>query len=131
MSLGSRQIQLSCLTIYPGQFLHDFDVWISNVSYGSMDSKSLCGHHAGTVGGTEFINVACDNIIYGRYVTVKIPGSSEALSVCEVQVFQYYGMNSIETCIIFEKNVPPPPPLKPIYTNKSTCMTTSLYPFNY
>ena len=92
-----------------GQYLHDFDVWISNMSYESTGSKSLCAHYVGSAGGAESIQLLCTSILNGRYVTVTISGSSETLSVCEIEVFQHYGtkhkpqvfvIGNLCTCII-------------------------------
>ena len=55
-----------------------------------LSAFSLCATHGGDapVGAVE---VTCTSPVSGRYLAVRIVGSSEALVLCEVDVYQGIG----------------------------------------
>ena len=54
----------------------------------------LCGAYSGTVGAGAKVTIDCDPNIIGRYMVIQIPGSSETLTLCEVEAFGEESGNS-------------------------------------
>ena len=46
-----------------------------------------CYIHTGALANGEHLLVRCPDATYGRYVVITIPGDTETLSLCEVEVF--------------------------------------------
>nr|XP_014354456.1 PREDICTED: fucolectin-like [Latimeria chalumnae] len=59
-----------------------------------INGNAICGTVTSTVAGAT--QTFCCNGIEGRYVSISIPGRSEYLSLCEVEVM---GIPSVEQCV--------------------------------
>ncbi|XP_035696652.1 uncharacterized protein LOC118430053 [Branchiostoma floridae] len=71
-----------------GNRLHNFEVRVNR----DGGSSELCGApYSGTPTNGQSITVHCGRPIIGRYVRVQLPGKSEALSLCEVEIFPSLG----------------------------------------
>ena len=67
--------------------LHDFNVKVLptfNPSNPNAEAGALCAHHAGAAG--NIVTVTCTRKPRGSFVMIQIPGDSEVLSLCEVEV---------------------------------------------
>ena len=73
--------------------LHDFSVGLLDDNPTSTTPVAgeypLCATHAGSVSAGAKVEMTCSILAKGRYVIVQIPGSSEILTLCEVQVYGY------------------------------------------
>ena len=69
--------------------LHDFQVGVSdncpNDITPAVTNYPLCATYSGTAGAVT--DISCTAAVVGRYVIVQIPGSSEILTICELEVF--------------------------------------------
>ena len=82
---------------FSGWRLHDFDIGLTCVSPSvrapSPGSYEVCHHFEGLFqsrfqsSGT----ITCDQVTRGRYLVIQIPGPSELLQFCELQVSGTYG----------------------------------------
>ena len=67
--------------------LHDFEVRLMDIPPDSgMDQSMLCGKLEGVAGYITTLN--CDPPTKGRYLVITIPGNSERLTLCEVEVYR-------------------------------------------
>ena len=48
-----------------------------------------------TIGRGETKAIKCSSYVSGRYVTIQLPGKTDFLELCEVQVFGNPGMSGI------------------------------------
>ena len=82
---------MSCFNIAE-QRLHDFYVRVSMISpeeeTPSASNSQLCGFQSEHPAASGTATITCDSPLpWGRYVSVQIEGSSEVLTLCEVEVF--------------------------------------------
>ena len=74
-----------------GERLHDFNVDVLNynpeISSQENQNKTPCGTYEGVVSNGDWAEVMCAPGARGSYVRIQIPGDSQALSLCEVEVF--------------------------------------------
>ena len=78
-----------------GDLLHDVEVLVgTSVPEGAInaDMYQTCAHYIDAMkqGATE--TIYCDSMVYGSVVIITIPGESERLTLCEVEV--YAGMST-------------------------------------
>ena len=68
--------------------LHDFSVYVRNGNPRDTapDPSELCAEVNGALGLRETRRVVCTNGLSGRYVVIVMPGDSEILTLCEVEV---------------------------------------------
>ena len=53
----------------------------------AVTNYPLCATYSGAASAGEMLDIACSDIIVGRHVIIQIPGTSEILTLCEVEVF--------------------------------------------
>ena len=68
--------------------LHDFSVYLrhGNPRGTEPDPSELCAKVNGALGLRETRRIVCTNGLSGRYVDIVMPGDSEVLTLCEVEV---------------------------------------------
>ncbi|ELU18308.1 hypothetical protein CAPTEDRAFT_223945 [Capitella teleta] len=74
--------------------LHDFDIYIGGCEIDTSDLSTwaFCTHYTGSASSGEVLNFSCDlDDVFGRYVLVNIPGATEMLTLCNVEVIGVYG----------------------------------------
>ena len=77
-----------------GWRLHDFNVGVTDTDptiespNPSPSNYDLCGSYNGVVCDGGIVDMVCDVSTRGRYVIVQILGTSQVLTLCEVQVFE-------------------------------------------
>ena len=80
---------MTSTTFLLGERLHDFQVGVSQNSPNditpAVTNYPLCATYDGRVAAVT--DLICTTAIVGQYVIVQIPGSSERLTLCEVEVF--------------------------------------------
>ena len=72
-----------------------FEVRVGSIFYSDSfhpQSYELCVKHNRTFPAGTTILLPCDTPVAGRYVTVTIPAMTQALTICEVQVFGDHGI---------------------------------------
>ena len=52
-------------------------------------TSTVCTRHIGEAPAFLLPSIQCDTQVFGRYVVILIPGASECLALCEVEI---YGM---------------------------------------
>ena len=76
---------------FSGHFLHDF---YTGVTMADISGKPQPGDYplctsqfVGAATDGQIIELTCDPGIVGQYVWIQIPGPSEVLTLCEVEVY--------------------------------------------
>ena len=64
--------------------MHDFNVTVGN----TLDHRmTTCGFFSGVAVDAQEIPISCNTSLPGRYVRIELSGTSEILTLCEVEVF--------------------------------------------
>ena len=76
--------------ILSGNRLHDFFI---GVTYDDFTSAPQPGNYPlcraqYTGAAPKILDVQCDPGVKGRYVWIQVPGNTQILTLCEVQVFE-------------------------------------------
>ena len=81
-----------CYTILSGDRLHDFFIGVTYDDFTTTpqpDSYPLCrAQYTGAATDGQILDLECNPGVSGRYVWIQVPGTSEILTLCEVQVFE-------------------------------------------
>ena len=76
-----------------------FEIRIGNTLGDNGNKNTKCGGFY-SLGKGETRNICCPALIKGRYVNIRIKGSSEILTLCEVEVYAE-GNYSFYRCTTF------------------------------
>ena len=77
--------------ILSGERLHDFLIGVTYNDFTAAPkpgSYALCrAKYTGRASNGEILDLECDPGVKGRYVWIQIPGRTNILTLCEVEVF--------------------------------------------
>ena len=78
--------------LHPGNFLHDFFIGVTMDDFTSTPQPgnyTLCTpQYNGAATTGQILNLCCDLGVEGRYVWIQVPGTSQQMNICEVEVYQ-------------------------------------------